>query len=189
MVFSTTTIEMIGDGYPIIGSKTGSGDGYQTLVMACDIDGIKVAGAIMNAADEQGRFEAMDELMRIGHKILHEQEDAKKMKVTKARNSSLSVMDEKGVINHIFAQNADEVSAPMSTTKVMTWVIARKYIQDWQKKEYIVPFDTKNAGYDILYDWDKVTIEDMKQAMMRYSSNVAANAIARIVGEMILQQK
>jgi D-alanyl-D-alanine carboxypeptidase len=55
--------------------------------------------------------------------------------------------------------------------------------------EYIIPFDTKETGNDILYDWDKLTIEDMKQAMMRHSSNVAANAIARIVGAMILEKK
>ena len=188
-VYSTTTIDTIGEGYPIKGAKTGSGDGYQTLVMVCDVKGIKVAGAILNAEDEQGRFEAMDELIRIGYKILHEHDDAKKLRVTKARNASLCVMNNDGEINHIFTQNADDVSAPMSTTKVMTWAIARKYIQDWQKMEYIIPFDTKNAGSDILYDWDKLTIEDMLQAMMRYSSNVAANAIARIAGDMILKKK
>jgi len=189
IVYSTTTIETIGDNYPIIGSKTGSGDGYQTLVMVCDIKGIKVAGAIMNAEDEQGRFEAMDELMRIGYKILYEHGGTKNMKVSKAKNASLCVMDKEGKTNHIFTQNADEVSAPMSTTKVMTWAIARQYISDWQKMEYIIPFDTKETGNDILYDWDKLTIEDMKQAMMRHSSNVAANAIARIVGAMILEKK
>lgn len=180
---------MIGDGYPIIGSKTGSGDGYQTLVMVCDIDGIKVAGAIMNAADEQGRFDAMDELMRIGDKVLHNHSEAQNWRITKARNASLCIMDKNGETKHIFTQNADEVSAPMSTTKVMTWAIAQQYIKDRKQIEYIVPFDTKNAGHDILYDWDKLTIEDMLQTMMRYSSNVAANAIARIVGEMILKQK
>lgn len=189
MVYSTTTIETIGDDYPIIGAKTGSGDGYQTLVMVCDIKGIKVAGAIMNADDEQSRFDAMDELMRIGYKILHEHEVTKNMRVTKARNASLCIMDKDGEINHIFTQNADEVSAPMSTTKVMTLTIARKYIKDWQKMEYIIPFDTKNTKNDIFYDWEQLTIEDMMQAMMRHSSNVAANAIARIVGAMILEHK
>lgn len=157
--------------------------------MVCDIKGIKVAGAIMNAEDEQGRFEAMDELMRIGYKILYEHGETKNMKVSKAKNASLCVMDKDGEINHLFAQCGDEVSAPMSTTKVMTWTIACQYIQDWQKMEYIVPFDTKDTRDDIFYDWDKLTIEDMKQAMMRHSSNVAANAIARIVGAMILEKK
>lgn len=188
-IYSTTKIETIGDGFPIIGSKTGSGDGYQTLVIVCDIEGIKVAGAIMNAKDEQGRFDAMDELMRIGYKVLHKHAEVKNMSVTKARNASLCMMDEKGSIKHIFTQNADEVSAPMSTTKVMTMMIANRYIKDFNRNEYIIPSDLRNENGDVLHAWDKLSIKDMMAAMVISSSNVAANAIARIAGIEILKIK
>ena len=189
MVYSTTKIEPIGNNFPIIGSKTGSGDGYQTLVMVCDMGGIKVAGAIMNAADEKGRFDAMDELMRIGYKVLHKHAEVKNMSVTKARNASLCMMDEKGSIKHIFTQNADEVSAPMSTTKVMTMMIANRYIKDFNRNEYIIPSDLRNENGDVLHAWDKLSIKDMMAAMVISSSNVAANAIARIAGIEILKIK
>lgn len=182
IIYSTTRIEAIGNGFPIIGSKTGSGDGYQTLVMVCDIEGVKVAGAIMNAEDEQGRFEAMDELMRIAYEILHRHAENKSKSVTKARNASLCVMEENGSIKHIFAQNADEESAPMSTTKVMTMMIANRYINDFDRIEYVIPCDLRDDNGDVLHVWDKLSIKDMMAAMMLNSSNVAANAIARIAG-------
>lgn len=189
IIYSTTQIETIGDNYPIIGVKTGSGDGYQTLVMVCEIKGTMVSGAIMNAESDQGRFDAMDELMRIGADMLSGKSGTDLKKVMKARNACLYALAEDGTKKCIYTQAADEVSAPMSTTKVMTMVIAKRYIQDWESKEYITPFDARNDDSDILHEWDKLSIQDMMAAMMLNSSNVAANAIARIAGREILNNK
>lgn len=186
MIFSTTPFNSVGNNFPIIGAKTGSGDGYYTLVMVCKICDYIVSGAIMNAHDEQGRFKAINELMNIGYKILIDRVDFRNFKVFNAKNACLYSMDNSGGVNCIYTQNGDEKSAPMSTTKVMTLIVARKYIKDWNAMEYITPFDVKDDDNDILHSWDKISIHDMKEAMMIYSSNVAANALARITGERIL---
>lgn len=119
MIYSTVGKETMGEGFPIVGAKTGSGDGYQTLVMVWrDGDTIK-SGAIMNAKNEEGRFEAMEELM-----------NAKSYEgfiCKNARNACLYAKERSSDLKMLFAQEADEKSAPMSTTKVMTLFMVRKY--------------------------------------------------------------
>lgn len=185
IVYSTTTLETIGNNYPIFGAKTGSGDGYQTLVMVCKIGDSIVSGAVMNADNEQGRFEAMDDLMNFAHDILSKSKETNNYVCTKARNACLYRLDNNGQQVCLFAQNADEKSPPMSTTKVMTLALVKKYKIDMNQLVFITPYDTQNAGNDILYDWDKLSIQDLVNIMMRCSSNVAANALARIIGEKI----
>ena len=186
-VHSTTSIDTIGNDYPIIGAKTGSGDGYETLVMVCKIGEYVVSGAIMNANDDQGRFDAMDELMRIGEKILYG-ENKEDSKVTNARNACLYMLDKSGEYKRIFAQNADEQSAPMSTTKVMTLSIVRSYMKDLSKEEYVYPIDLVGAGSDVVEEWDKLTINDLINALMRESSNACSNTLARVTGAVILSK-
>lgn len=78
----------------------------------------------------------------------------------------------------------------MSTTKMLTLSIANKYLIDESKKIWITPFDAIcDKGHDILHRWDCVTILDLKYALMLASSNVAANALARLTGEQILIQE
>lgn len=185
-IYSTTRIETIGDNYPIVGAKTGSGDGFQTLVMVCKIADNIVSGAIMNAKDEQGRFDAMDELMRLGDKILHGEKNAIECPIVNAKNACLYARDDNGNMKCIYAQNANESSAPMSTTKVMTLALVCKFEKEVNKMVYITPYDTKGVGDDSLHEWDKLAIIDLINVMMRESSNVAANALACIVGEKIL---
>ena len=189
IVVSTTPIETIGDNYPIIGAKTGSGDGYQTLVMVSEIGGIMVSGAIMNAPDEEARFDAMNELMLIGKGILINSRYADTFTVQNARNACLFAIDDEGTMRCIFAQNADEQSAPMSTSKVMSLSIIRDYIHDEMKEKYVYPSDVKDAGDDVVQEWDCLTIKDLIHAMMLESSNASANALARIVGYMILEKE
>ena len=189
VIYSTTQVETIGENYPILGAKTGSGDGYQTLVMASKIANNIVSGAIMNAKDEQGRFDAMDELMRIGYKILVEHAEANQSKVHHARNACLYTKLPNGTISCLFAQDSEEQSAPMSTTKVTTMALIRKFEKDVNRMVYITPYDTKGVGDDSLHEWDELAIIDLINVMMRESSNVAANALARIVGEKILLTK
>lgn len=188
-IYSTTQRDTIGDGYPIVGAKTGSGDGYQTLVMVCNIKGKILSGAIMNADDEQGRFDAMDELMRIGEQILFENGEASNFKVKKAKNACLFVSRNSGQIECIYEQNAEEISAPMSTTKVMSLAIVRKYIHNYHLLKDVIPYDLKRIGHDSVYEWDRMTIDELVNVMMRESSNVSANALARITGEAILKHQ
>lgn len=188
-IYSTTSIDSIGDNFPIVMAKTGSGDGYQTLVMVCKIGESVVSGAVMNAKDEQGRFDAMDELMHLGERILHGDKKAANYTISNAKEACLYTINEIGEPICIFAQHADEPSAPMSTTKVMTYFLASKYLKDDNRMEYILPVDTDGMGNDILHDWDKLSLNDLINAMMRCSSNVAANALARIAGGQIIKHK
>ena len=187
---TTTPMSTIGYDFPILSAKTGSGDGYQTLAMVCKIGEYVVSGAIMNAKDEQGRFIAMEELMKIGYNILYKDATATQQKCINAKNACLYIGDSKsGAISCIFAQNSDELSPPMSTTKMLTVAIAQKYLIDESKVVIITPYDAKcDNGHDVLHRWDSLTIRDLKYAAMLPSSNVAANALARLAGEEMLKQ-
>ena len=191
LIESTTPMSTIGYDFPILSAKTGSGDGYQTLIMVCRIREFVVSGAIMNAEDEKGRFVAMNELMKIGYNILYKKDDATLLQCKYARNACLYVADKEGKqLTCIYAQNADEKSAPMSTTKMLTLSIANKYLIDESKRVWIVPFDALcDNGSDTLHRWDCITIRDLKCAAMLTSSNVAANVLARLVGEQLLIQE
>lgn len=185
VIYSTIPYETIGAKYPIIGAKTGSGDGYQTLVMVCRIGEYMVSGAIMNAKDGNSRYDAMDELMRLGDKILHDM-DISNCSVTNAKNACLYALSKGEKLRCIYTQNADELSAPMSVTKVMTLALTEKYKINLTNKVYITPFDTNGITDDILHEWDSLSIQDLINALMRCSSNVAANALARIIGDKII---
>lgn len=159
--------------------------------MVCRVGENVVSGAIMNAKDEQGRFDAMEELMKIGYKILYKNADAMHLQCKNARNACLYVAEkDEEQPTCIFAQHADEESAPMSTTKILTLTIANNYLADESKRVWVTPYDAQcDNGQDILHRWDTATIRDLKYAAMLASSNVAANALARLAGEQLLIQE
>lgn len=189
IVSSTVPLDSLGGKYRILGAKTGSGDGYQTLVMVCEVRHQIVAGAIMNANDEEGRFTAMTELMSIAENKLAEPAGASPCAVTSAKNACAYLIENGKAGECLYAQDADMISAPMSTTKVMTLLTALDYLNDVSKMVYITPGDFIRCNSDVLHPWEKVSLQDIMCAAMLPSSNVAANALARIAGSLILYQQ
>ena len=183
---STIPYERLNDKYIVLGAKTGSGDGYQTLVMICEIRHQIVAGAIMNASSEEDRFLAMSELMTIADTRLAESAASNSYVLNSAENACAYLVENGHAGKCLYEKNADVISAPMSTTKVMTILTALDYLHDLSEMIYVIPSDFVQCKSDILNPWERVSIHDLMYAAMLSSSNVAANALARITGSLLL---
>ena len=180
----TTKIDVLGGKYPIVLSKTGSGDGFFTLAMICRVKNHNVAGVIMDATSDEGRFEAMLQLMSKVDSILCSKDDF--TEVSEADKACAYLINEDG-FSCIYEQNADVLSPPMSITKLMTVLVVNEYYEKFDSKCYVTPFDVnKSVGSEGIYSWDSLTIRDLESATLVESLNVAANTLARVVGEKIL---
>lgn len=196
-ITTSVTSSALENYYPILGGKTGagpSGMGYNTLIIITEIDGKMVAGAIMSAASEAKRFSAMKQLF-----------DAAKTAIEGGTPSPGAVTDaskacaflvpqlprtyERDELSVLYTQDADTITAAMSTSKVLTAIVALDYIQDIHKSVEVKSFDIVQGSGAIFSAGDIVTIEDLLYALMLPSSNQAANVIARIAGEEILKSQ
>lgn len=180
--------------YPILGGKTGAGDGYRALIVLSQVNGVQVACAIMGTSSDTNRFSAMKQLL-----------DAVKVKLEGGTPSSSAVslaesacafrvpMNSSSYKNTanlevLYEKNADVQKPPMSTTKAMTALLALEYIKDIHQSMEIKAFDlinTSGTSGAIFTSGDVVTLEDLFYAAMLPSSNQAANAIARFAGNII----
>lgn len=184
--------------YPIIGGKTGGGDGYYTLVVVTKIGNDFVCGAIAEANSTDGRFQAMKELFDAAEDKLNGNNPAVNS-VTSANcacafrvpNVNTSTIKNKNVLECLYEQNADKSTPPMSTTKVMTVITALKYINNVHKQISIHNIDLENTSGTsgaIFQGGEILSFEDLLYACLLPSSNQAANAIARITGKYILNE-
>lgn len=192
MLHSTLNYNELPKEYKVIGGKTGSGDGYNTLVLAWETGGAVVAGAIMGASSEKGRFEAMSELMMVSEKSLKETLSGSEN--VKSAHSACSYLVSGGsVVKCLYEKDSDFMSPPMSTTKIMTVLLASEIRKDVVKSKQlheIVPSDVRNTVLgDVLHKWEALSFEDMIAASLMSSSNVASNAIARIIGKEIIKKR
>lgn len=186
-----STIEMEAFGtIPIVGGKTGAGDGFYTLIAIGRLPFGKegreryVSGAIMLADSLEGRFAAMEELF---HAIIN---GGGIVKSARCACAFLVPEDEEDVPFCLYEQNADESSAPMSTTKLLTLMVALDSNPDLDQKILIKPFDiegTEGTSGTVFKRWEEVTLRDAFYAALLPSSNQAANAIARVVGKKLIK--
>jgi D-alanyl-D-alanine carboxypeptidase len=91
----------------------------------------------------------------------------------------------RGRTNVVFAQNADEkASSIQSTTKVLNACTALEWIQDLESVIEVRPEEETENSYTKA--GDIVTLRELFHAMMLPSCNIAANVIARVAGEKIV---
>lgn len=184
-IASTVESDMIGGVFPVVGAKTGAGDGYFTLLAICkmpDREGF-VSVAIMQADSLEKRFDAIEETL---YAIMG---GGGRKKITSAKNACAYYKSPDGTISCVYEQNADEQSAPMSVTKVMTCCICLDYEKNFYRLIRIRPYDmigTEGTSGNVFKEWEKVSLLDTMCAAMLPSSNQAANAIAREIGRIIL---
>lgn len=173
------------NGHPILLEKTGGGDTHYALLMAVDIDGTIVCGAIMEAKDEEHRYPAMCELMEEVEQILKGKKLTKDC-VDSAKTACAYVIEKDGSLRCIYEQNPDDVYPTMSTAKMMTVYIAINDLNVFEDT-IITPYDVEGTGIgDFLYRWDRISVRDLIYLCLLPSCCVAANAIARINGKRIL---
>ena len=84
--------------------------------------------------------------------------------------------------NSVFTSNAEVPRPIASVTKLMTAWLAISADQSLSRVVSITPQDTQNASTTILRVRDRVSVRDLIYLMLVSSDNVAARAIARVVG-------
>lgn len=186
--------------YPILGGKTGGGDGHLALVIATVVENIPVVGAIseVSTGNPDDRFVAMKQLFD-AVKVKIQGGTPSQRAVTVANcacaylvpNYNTATVEDSNLLSCLYEQNADKATIPMSTTKVMTIITALDYIYDIHVPVIIKPLDverTQGTSGSIFSVGDIVSLEDLMYAAMLLSSNQAANAIARYAGQKILAE-
>ncbi len=186
------------DSYQILGWKSGTWSGkernYINCVMA--VKGPKenqiMLGAVMDCtgnASDPDRYIALNELFDAASHGGLEQSDQTEAFVSHAGKACCGVFytDRKDMCYPV-NQNADLLSVPASTTKVLTCLLALDYLS-LEEKVKILPFDLVRGSGQIFRSNDIVTVRDLLFAALLPSSNQAATALARCAGRCIVNHK
>lgn len=195
VIISSINYSYLLDYYPILGAKTGSdGKKYHSFICLTEINGIKIGGSITGALSMDKRFSAIKQLFDIVKLIL---ENKYKNEIVLDANSACAfiipnTVNEIITLNPIYEQNADIVFPVMSTSKLLTVFYSLNFIDDINKKIYIQESDiigTIGTSGSIFNGNELISIEDLLYAILLPSSNQATNALARYVGDIILNLK
>jgi D-alanyl-D-alanine carboxypeptidase len=191
-ISSTVQSKWLESRYPILGGKTGAGDGYFNLLIISELPprkGELISICIMGADSEYGRFEAAREVLDYLNENIENQNNCN---ITKNFKSCKSACVYKIPIDNespdcILNWNADVVAPTMSIAKVMTMLCfldAKINIEDFVT---VVPYDIEDAvlcSGAYFNSWYKIKLKDIVYATMLPSSNQAANILARYIGRI-----
>lgn len=183
-----TTLEA---NYPILGGKTGSYSGSNTLACVCDVDGKQVAGYIAGASTSVKRFSAMKQLMDIASTVLAGGTNTDT--VTDATNAIAyeiptyyTLNYEQQTLTPLYAQSETTSIIPASTVKIITALTMLDWVEDIHETFQIIDSDMIGGSGAVFAMGDVISFKDALYAMMLPSSNMAAHAVARAVGAKIL---
>lgn len=154
-----------------------------------------VVAAVLDAGSSGNRFLAMEQLLDIAERKLQNPaatiETGEYTYASKGAVAELPVgnpaMYEQHDVPLLFAKNAETQAIPASTTKVMSLVTGLPYITDIKEIVTIHSSDVKGGSGPAYAAGDTLTIEDLMYSMMLPSSNTAAVAFARVVGQKIIR--
>lgn len=90
-------------------------------------------------------------------------------------------------LNLLYSQLPDSQTSPASITKIMSVMIALDYISNMDEQVTIVKSDITNGSGPKFKAGDVLTYQDLIYAMLLSSSNTAATAMARLIGNKILK--
>lgn len=190
---STVKNATLENSYPILGGKTGSVNNHRTLACLCDVDGKQVAGYIAEAISDGDRFTAMKELMDIASTIIGG--GTTSATVTKATNATAILVPnyftmnyEQQTPNTLYTQAGTTQIVPASTVKLMSAVTALDWIDDINDTFTFKSSDLITGSGAVFEEGDIISFKDALYAMLLPSSNMAAQAVARVVGQKILNR-
>lgn len=181
VIESTFHYDLFDNKYPILGYKTGGGDGYHVLVAITTIHNKTVCCVVYGARTPDDRFSGMLELF-----------DVLSSKCNDITLSTNAVCIDVMTNEIIFDKGCHEYIKPMSTTKMMTLFIALKYNKDLDTEVSVISDDvigTYRTSGHYFNVGDVVSIRDLVYAALLPSSNQAANVLARITGMKISEGK
>lgn len=184
--------------YYVFGRKTGAWQTTDGLVnnlgVIGEVSGKMVAGTVMKAVSAAGRFSAMKQLFDIAKQIIENPDaDVSSLSVQDAECCCCCVVPSYNVncyerypFDYLFEQSADTVTIPASVTKVITAMVMLDYVKALDENIEVVAYDITSGSGAIFNNGDIISYRDALIAMMLPSSNTAAHAVARCVGQRIL---
>ena len=89
----------------------------------------------------------------------------------------------------LYEKDGASVGHPASVTKVMTAMVMLDYVADLNEKIKVKEFDVNPGSGDYFSAGDEFTFRDALYLMMLPSSNTATHAVARTVGNIILNKE
>lgn len=192
----TTTVKnaTLEESYPILGGKTGSFVGHRALACLCEVDGKQVAGYIAGADTDDGRFAAMKELMDIAATVLSG--GTPQVSVTNATSAVALEVPTYYTLNYeqkapksLFTQAGATKIVPASSAKLITAVTALDWISDVNNTFEFVQSDLVGGSGAVFMAGDVISFKDALFALMLPSSNMTAQAMARVIGRKVLNHK
>ena len=179
--------------YYIFGGKTGSTSVNNLVVIVNAPDNQKFACCVFDCGDN--RFLAAKQACDIAAKVLEDSSYDYSEDECVANYASVALvpsnprMYDNFDIELLYAKNANDITHPASTTKVLTAICALDFIDNLGELITIHESDiTGGSGYEC-FAGDKLTLKDALYSMMLPSANTVAKAVARTVGYKILSGK
>ena len=177
--------------YPILGGKTGAGDGFNNLVLITKMPkhfpNSLLSVSIMGAESESERFiaikEVLDFLSSSSETNLGLDLNFKHCKSACVFSFSTTDCSPKCLLEY----NADNKAPTMSLAKLMSMMVYLDYKLNIDDNITIHPYDIENTilcSGPYFCSWQKVKLVDIIYAVLLPSSCQAANVIARLIGEL-----
>lgn len=197
---TTVSSDLIEYDYYIFGGKTGSisgsGEisGYHLVLVTSAPNGNRFVASVRNASSASDRFKEMKKTLD-NAKLLLNDRGAVTQDIN-AESSAVSLMPlhnpfsyEQYDIPLLFSKNADEPGHPASVTKVMSAILFLDYLHELDEKIVFKSSDLVPGSGSYFKEGDIITLKDALYCMMLPSSNQATHAVARVVGNKMLNKQ
>lgn len=193
-ITTTVTNQTLEASYPILGGKTGSWNSSRALACVCKVGEKQVAGYVAGATSDEDRFLAMKELMDIAATIISG--GSTTATVTKATSAVALLVPNYYTLSYeqqtpetLYTQAGSTQIVPASTAKIISGITMLDWVPDVNKTFKIIQDDQIGGSGNVFTTGDEISFKDALYAMMLPSSNSRAQAVARVVGNIILNEQ
>lgn len=139
-----------------------------------------IAGAILLANMDSARFTAMKQLFDATIATLDGETPPT---ISDSRcAASCQVYDDSPVVIPVIQQNADEITVPASTTKILSSMVALDSVVALEPKRTVLSNAVQSGGN--LTTNDTILLDDLLSDLLLLSVNTAAYVIADMCGEV-----
>ena len=187
-ISTTVTHSSLEDFYKIQGGKTGTitsaGTFYNLATICSDIEGNLYATVVLGAPTLLDRFNdtkiAIDSIINQTENPEFSATSVSAIKLQPNQHLFLSNIQDSVII-----KEENTTVPPASITKIMTAILMLENIENLQQKFEIRRVDLVGGSGNYFKEGDIISFEDALYLLMLPSSNVVAQAIARIVGRKL----
>lgn len=182
--------------YNILGGKTGSitveGVAYYNYCVIAEKNNKFIVATLYKASSSSGRYSQMKTLLDNAFGLLNDSSYVTTPVNAKCACCELPNVPTSILQNHlptiIYSEGENDKVFIASTTKIMTCIIACEVLKNLDQIYYVKTDDVGGSGDD-LNPGDIASFEDMMMDTMLPSSNGCAHCIARVTGNVLLENK